>query len=244
MANRSIPQELAHLLRVDPARPLITQIWADGQRAELSARTFENNVAKAANLLQDEVEAQEDTTILIALPLHWQTSVWLTAAALTGSQACVLTDGMALPDVHFSAAFVDRSHAHITSACPVYGVSLHPLGLPEADTPGIDLAREVRAYSDVFSPYTAPQPGTSWLHLADGELSQTQALDAAAHVAESTGLGTDGRLLIHGEMNRRSILSLAAVPLATRSSLVICSDPDADIDQIMTTERCTAVLAT
>ena len=54
VASRSIPRELADLLRADPSRPLITQIWADGQRAELSVRTFENNVAKAANLLQDD----------------------------------------------------------------------------------------------------------------------------------------------------------------------------------------------
>ncbi|PBC79521.1 uncharacterized protein (TIGR03089 family) [Streptomyces sp. TLI_235] len=63
-ADARIPAELLHAyLRpgapdADPSRPLIT-FYDDstGERVELSAKTFDNWVAKTANLLQDELNA-------------------------------------------------------------------------------------------------------------------------------------------------------------------------------------------
>lgn len=63
-ADARTPVELLHAyLRggtpsVDPAAPLVTFYDdATGERVELSARTFDNWVAKTANLLQDELNA-------------------------------------------------------------------------------------------------------------------------------------------------------------------------------------------
>ena len=244
VAKQTIAQALADILRGDAARPLITQVWADGRRAELSARTFENNVAKAANLLQDDLDADGGTPLLLSLPLHWQTSVWLTAAALTGSNACVESSQDLPVGLTFEAAFVDRDHFQGTQAWPTYVVSLHPLGLPEGELPegGIDCAREVRAHSDVFVPFSNPEPDTSWLRLAGDELTQIQAIEEATDLATSIGLETGGRLLVSGSVTRTTVLALSALPLTLGASIVICADPDADQEAIARAEHCTAVL--
>ena len=110
MADFSIAKALASTLARDAARPLVTQVWTGGERAELSVRTFENNVAKAANLLQDEIESGPRSRILLQLPLHWQHSVWLTAGALVGIQIAT-SAGPHDSDVELLAAFVDEEHA-------------------------------------------------------------------------------------------------------------------------------------
>ena len=246
MAKQTIAQALADILRADAARPLITQVWADGRRAELSARTFENNVAKAANLLQDDLDADGGTSLRFNLPLHWQTSVWLTAAALTGSNACVVLNPDEPEGPMFDAAFVDRDHCGRTQPWPTYVVSLHPLGLPEGELPegGIDCAREVRAHSDVFVPFNSPDPDASWIRLAGDELTQLQAIDEAIDLARSLGLNNGGRLLISGSVTRNTLLALSALPLALGASIVICADPEPDQETIAQSEHCTAALTT
>jgi uncharacterized protein (TIGR03089 family) len=246
VAKQTIAQALAEALRRDAAQPLVTQIWADGRRAELSARTFENNVAKAANLLQDDLDAEPGTTLLLDVPLHWQVSVWLTAAALTSSRVVVGLDSMPNSTSHIDAAFVDRHHVDGSSDYPAYVVSLHPLGLPEGDIPtgGIDLAREVRAHSDVFVAFSSPDPQAPWLAFADDELTQIQAIDEAITLAEAIGLERGGRLLISGDLTRNSVLALSALPLAYGASIVMCADSDVDQEVIARSEHCTATIRT
>jgi uncharacterized protein (TIGR03089 family) len=248
VTRQPIAQALDALLRQDSAKPFITQIWADGQRVELSVRTFENNVAKAANLLQEEFDADAHTTFLLKLPLHWQASVWLTAVAMTGSSVrpVLASDSTSIPETpghEYAAAFVDRA-AHVDSVItPTYVVSLHPLGLPEGHTPPgtLDLAREIRGYSDVFIP-SIHGPDDVWLHLGDAQLSQQDALARAESLARSVGLDTGGRLLIQGAVNGDTVLAVCALPFSYRASVVICPESDADIEKIAAIERCTAVL--
>ena len=83
---------LAHLVASDPGRPRVT-VYDDtdgptrGERVELSARVLANWVAKAANLLQDDLDAGPGTTVRLALPPHWRTLYWAFAAWSVG--ACV-----------------------------------------------------------------------------------------------------------------------------------------------------------
>ena len=243
MADLSIANALANILARDGARPLITQIWADGQRSELSVRTFENNVAKAANLLQDDADAGPGSSILLQLPLHWQHSVWLTAGALVGTLVNSTLDIEQTAGTDPLAAFVDEPHAHQDFAFPAYVVSLHPLGLPSGDIPSgtIDLAREVRSFSDVFSAYEPVDAHTPWLQHGDEALSQGEAIERAMDLARSVGLEAGGRLLLSGTVGPSTILGLAAVPLALNAHVVVC-DVDADVDEIYRMERCTAAL--
>ncbi len=241
MADFSIAKALASSLARDAARPLVTQVWTGGERAELSVRTFENNVAKAANLLQDEIESGPRSRILLQLPLHWQHSVWLTAGALVGTQIAT-SAGPHDSDVELLAAFVDEEHADQGFDFPTYVVSLHPLGLPIGEVPGgtVDLAREVRSFSDVFSSYEIVTAQTPWLERDDSVLSQSDAIDQATDLARTIGLAPGGRLLLSGKVNPSTIVALAALPLALDASIVICG-PDVEIDVVAQTERCTAV---
>jgi uncharacterized protein (TIGR03089 family) len=243
VANLSIANALAGILARDGARPLITQVWADGQRSELSVRTFENNVAKAANLLQDDADAGPGSSILLQLPLHWQHSVWLTAGALVGTLVHSTLDIEQKTDTQPMAAFVDEPRAHQQFPFATYVVSLHPLGLPSGEIPSgtIDLAREVRGFSDVFTAYESVEAGTPWLQREDEVLAQGEAVERAIELARSLGLEPGGRLLVSGTVTPATILGLAAVPLALNASVVICA-VDADIDDISRTERCTAAL--
>ena len=244
MAELSITQALAGILAHDGARPLVTQIWADGQRAELSVRTFENNVAKAANLLQDDAEAGPTSSVIIGLPLHWQTSVWLTACALVGARVYPNASNLDTRGIEPVAAIVDAASAAESFTCPTYVASLHPLGLPGDSVPTgtIDLAREVRGFSDVFVPYVPSDATTPWLVFDDVELTQGDALDEAASLARSVGLEMGGRLLIPGSAVQTRYLALSAIALVMDASIVICADGNSDVDAVMNSERCTAIL--
>ena len=80
----TVPQLLAALAASDPGRPRLT--WYDdapgptrGERIELSARVLANWVAKAANLLVDELDIEPGDQVVIALPTHWRAAYWLLA---------------------------------------------------------------------------------------------------------------------------------------------------------------------
>ena len=85
MTASTVPDLITSLLRNDPVRPLVT-FYDDstGERVELSVKTFENWVAKTANLLQGELSADPGEHVALWLPAHWQTAVWVCAAAACG----------------------------------------------------------------------------------------------------------------------------------------------------------------
>ncbi|MEO6790855.1 MAG: TIGR03089 family protein, partial [Ornithinibacter sp.] len=83
---------LTALVASDPGRPRIT-VYDDtdsptrGERIELSARVLANWVAKAANLLQEELDAAPGSVVRLDLPPHWRTLYWAFAVWSVG--ACV-----------------------------------------------------------------------------------------------------------------------------------------------------------
>ena len=83
---------LHHLVTTDPGRPRIT-VYDDtdsptrGERVELSARVLANWVAKAANLLQDDLDVTPGSVVRLDLPPHWRTLYWAFAVWSVG--ACV-----------------------------------------------------------------------------------------------------------------------------------------------------------
>src|SRR5687767_11353023 len=76
---------LAGQLRRNGSRPLVTFYDdATGERVELSVATYANWVAKTSSLLQDELGLERGDTVLVDLPAHWLTPVWLGACWSNG----------------------------------------------------------------------------------------------------------------------------------------------------------------
>lgn len=243
MAPPTLPQALLDALAVDPARPLITWVGERGQRSELSVRTFENNVAKAANLLQDEAGA--GSRVVLRLPPHWQTAVWLGACAAVGAIAWLDGDDA---DPRVEAVVLGPGATASTAAPLTLATSLHPFGMPftTALPAGVlDAAVEVRAHGDRFTAYEPPSATTPWL--VDGDLEQTQAgaLDVARDLAAELGIADGARVLLRStrtSTDARTAVAILALPLATGGSVVLLTDPGADADELAATERCGAVV--
>ncbi len=244
MTLTTVPDALRSLLAGDAAQPLITYLGPDDVRTELSVRTFENNVAKAANLLRDDAGVSRDSRVALLLPLHWQASVWLGACALTGCEAWLDGDpedlavevGVVGPDA------LDRPRAPLQLA-----TALHPFGMPFTTPlpPGVlDAATEVRAHGDRFTPYEVITGDTPWLRLGDRTWTQSEALEDARRLAGSLGLGGGGRLLCARALDDVAALALLAVPLAIGGSVVLLDDSAGvvDAEAVAVRERCEAIL--
>ncbi len=225
---------LRDALAADPSRPLVTYVGPEG-RTELSVRTLENNVAKAAGLLRDGLDVQPGDSVDLLLGAHWQTAVWLGACWAVGAVACC-TRG----DAEVVLAFPERLTE--ASGADVLRVTRHPLGLPDGEAlpPGVqEAAVEVRAHADVFTPYQAPAAGDPALRCGGGELSAGEVMDAAAALADRAGLRAGGRLLVTAEAPPRElVLALLAVPLAAGASVLISG-----AGEVGAAEQVTAVLA-
>lgn len=238
----TVPDALAALLARDPARPLVTYLGPGGERTELSVRTFENNVAKAANLLRDDADLQPGAAVSLALPVHWQTSVWLGATALLGGVAWL--DGpVDDPEVEVAVLAPDRigdDRAPLTLA-----TALHPLGMPfrEPLPAGVlDAAVEVRAHGDRFAAYRPARGDDPWLRHAGRILTQSEALAEVAQVAAALGAAPGSRVLVTAGLPG-ALLALLALPLAADVAVVLLADPSADPAVVAGREGCATVLA-
>ena len=58
--------------------------FATGERVELSVATYANWVAKTASLLVEEADLERGQRLLVDLPAHWLTPVFLGAAWTVG----------------------------------------------------------------------------------------------------------------------------------------------------------------
>jgi uncharacterized protein (TIGR03089 family) len=245
MTALTVRAALASLLAGDAAQPLVTYLGADGARTELSVRTFENNVAKAANLLRDDADVTPESRVVLRLSLHWQVSVWLGACALAGCVAWIDGDP-ADPAVEVAVLGPDAlgsGRAPIT-----LGTSLHPFGLPftTALPAGVlDAALEVRVHGDRFTPDDDGTGGSAWLRLGERTWTQAAALADAEALAESLGLVAGGRLLCARAWDEVTLLAALAVPLTIGGSVVLVDAAgldDAAVAGVAERERCSAVL--
>jgi uncharacterized protein (TIGR03089 family) len=240
----TVPEALASALRRDPARPLLTHVGAGGVRTELSVRTFDNGLAKAANLLRDDADLQPGGVVAVALPVHWQASIWLGACALLGATAWW---GGATGDPGVEVAVVGPEGLGLAQAPLTLASSLHPFGMPfaEALPPGVlDAAVEVRAHGDRFAASYRPASDDPWLRLEDHAWTQSSALQAASDLAGSAGARTGSRVLLApAAAHDVAALALLALPLALDGAVVLLTDPGADPARVAEQERCDTLLA-
>jgi uncharacterized protein (TIGR03089 family) len=233
---------LRRALAAEPSRPLVTFYDdATGERVEFSVKTFDNWVSKTANLLVDGLGAEPGAKVVLALPLHWQTAVWLFACWSAGLTAVPVTAEDGIPaDADIVAAAPDRLDAALATGAEVVGLSLHSLGAPLAECPpGVtDYAIEVRAYGDRFGAAVSPDaPAVE----VGGENMTGAELVAAA---EALGLPDRTRMLTTvSYATREGLLSGLIGPLAAQGSVIICQNPDeAGLDRRISLERATAVI--
>ena len=128
---------LRRALAAEPSRPLVTFYDdATGERVEFSVKTFDNWVAKTANLLVDGLGAEPGARVALALPVHWQTAVWLFACWSAGLTAVPVGRGRRSRRTPTSwrrrrTGWTRRS----ATGAEVVGLSLHSLGAPLAAVP-------------------------------------------------------------------------------------------------------------
>ena len=180
-------------------KPFLT--WYDDhrdERVELSYRTFDNWVAKTANLLVDELGAEPGDRVGAALVDHWQTPVVLAACWRAGMGVVAIDPASPdQPTNSFAAAFVREEFLDATAAAldqttvvvltaDLAGRGRHDLGR------ALSYARAVPSMGDVFQ--GGPDPGDA---LTAGGETATMAglLERAAALADRTGLGDGDRLL-------------------------------------------------
>ena len=233
---------LAELLSRDPARPLYTFYDdATGERVELSVKSFENWVAKTANLLQDGLGTEPGDRIAVMLPTHWQGAVWMLAAWTAGlvvdldasSGASVLVTG---PETVQAAAGV--------GADEVVALSLRPLGggFTSALPKGVlDYGAEVPAYGDVFTPAAPTGPEQPLLTKDGRPLDGLQLVAAARARAEELGLHSGSRLLTGANpVAPDGYLDALLAPLVRLGSVVLVRNPDPGrVDRHAADERVT-----
>lgn len=225
---------LARALASDPGRPFVTFYDdATGERVELSVATFDNWVAKTANLLRDGLDAEPGDRLAVMLPTHWQGAVWM----LAGWTAGMVVDFDSAVNAEVIVSGPDTVDAAVAvGAREVVALSLRPLG-GSSTTPlpagVLDYASEVSSYADVFVP--------------DGSADTDPELVTAARTrATELGLDDGSRLLTDANPAAPGgHLDALLVPLAVNGSVVLVRNPDPErIDRHAADERVSARLLT
>ncbi len=231
----TLPERLALAMVTNRARFLVT-FYDDttGERIELSVATFDNWVAKTANLLHDGLGAEPGSRVGLLLPLHWQTAVWLMAcwaAGMVPAPQSTDADIVVVGPEHLEDAMASR-------AVDIVGLSLEPLARPlrEASPGVLDYAVEVPGYGDRFEPSRQPLADDPALEVDGRTFSHRDLVDSA-------GLRSGDRLLTSLAVDTiDGVRAAIAAPIAADASVVLCRNLDAQrLVKRMAAERVSAV---
>jgi uncharacterized protein (TIGR03089 family) len=213
-------------------RPLITWYGAGpGERVELSWKTFENWVAKTANLLVEELGVAPGDRVAILLPAHWQAPVVLAACWLAGAAA--VPAGAVPTQPRCRVAFVHEdllaaALQHLPAGAPrptLVAITADLLGRGAGDLGGaLPFARAVPGMPDHFDgegrhrraeALLPPGPdGRGW--------SQGELLAGAARLGERIGLSSADRLYSGlGLETAAGVNAGLALPLAAGAGVVL-----------------------
>jgi uncharacterized protein (TIGR03089 family) len=230
---------LRRALSADPSRPLVTFYDdATGERLELSVKTFDNWVAKTANLLLDGLAAEPGARVALALPAHWQTAVWLYACWSAGLVAVPVDAGEIPADADLVAAAPGRLDAAVATGAEVVGLSLHALGAPlDECPPGVtDYATEVRAYGDRFT--AAVDEDAPAVEFGGRAMTGAELVSAA----EGTPPGTRALTTV-SYATREGLIDGLVGPLTSNGSVIICQNPEQSrLERRISLERATTVI--
>lgn len=161
------PTELLHSFRtLNPTSPRLSWYGPDAERVEFSGRVLDNWVAKTANYLVDELDAEPGTVVALDVPLHWRSLVWLLATWAVGATASTTptrASAGAVPDI---VATTDPAGAHEQFAGAVPAPLIVAVALPalqmrwlgELPARTLDYSGDVRAHADEFFADDSPTP--------------------------------------------------------------------------------------
>jgi uncharacterized protein (TIGR03089 family) len=230
---------LQSLVRRDGGRPLLTFYDdATGERVELSRATYDNWVAKTANLLQDGLSVSTGDRVAVVLPAHWQTLVWISACWAVGAEVDPRVSDEAISVAVVGPGTLDIRAPHVVA------LALRPLGAPfrEPLPAGVmDYAVEVPQYGDRFTPYV-PVDGNAkaW---TDPPHTQAGLLRAAQDQAAAVGVPDGARVLVtRDRLNLDFVVDTLLVPLVTGGSAVLVRNAAPDQSARRTQERVTGAL--
>lgn len=220
-------------LKDDPGSPLVTFYDdATGERAELSAKSLGNWVAKTYSLLTDGLGLGPGDTAQLRLPVHW-----LAVPVLFGCWYAGLEVVTGRPS---SVAFADAtSLGSLAAADETYAISRRPMAQPDTPPAGAeDYTAAVRPMPDAWAG-VRPLAGPADPAL-DG-LSRAELAEAAGRRAAELGLAPGGRLLwTRPWQEPADWLAALLAPLAAGGSTVLVSSPDAaTLDRRASAERIT-----
>lgn len=213
---------LSHLLRADPTTPRLTVYnEATGARLDFSAQTLDNWAAKVGNMLIEELDLDEDSTIAIDLPVSWQAAVVVLGALAAGIE---VTFGQHEADAVFTTP--DRYETHQPTG-DVLLVSDDPFGRGIVESGGalpagtIDFGPTVRFYGDHF-------------------FAPTRALTDIVSPSENSD-----RVLSTGWSDEAGFITAVLVPLSSGGSAVVVAGltNSTRLDQIAAAEKVTRRLS-
>ncbi|MCX5382081.1 TIGR03089 family protein [Streptomyces sp. NBC_00083] len=243
-SDRTPADLLRSALAADPGRPLITFYDdATGERVELSVATFANWVAKTANLLQGDLNAEPGDRLALLLPAHWQSAVWLMACHSVGV-AVEIGGDPAAADLVVSGP--DTLDAALACTGERVALALRPLGgrFPQPPAGFADYAVEVPSQGDRFAPFAPVDPEGPALAVGETDLSAAELVARAREEAAALGLAPGSRLLSGLAYDSwEGLASGLYAPLAAGGSVVLCRNlgqlADGGLDKRAESERVT-----
>ena len=214
-----------------PSQPLVTYYdESSGERAELSAKSLANWVAKTHFLLSDELGLGVGDAAFVDLPAHW-----ISLPPLLGcwSAGLEVTTDPARAEVAFVAGVPDDAAAQlpIPSVPTSYAIAAGSAarGFAGATPPRgmLDYVAAVRPQADVWS--TVHPPASPDDPAIDGASRADVAAKAAARAGE-LGLERGARILTAREWHGPDDwIDTLLAPLAVGGSLVIVRGASADV---------------
>ncbi|MBK4145250.1 TIGR03089 family protein [Corynebacterium macginleyi] len=217
---------LAHLLNADAATPRLTVYdESTGARMDFSAQTLDNWVAKIANMLEEELDLEPDSTIVIDVPTSWQAAV-IALGSLAAGTTFEFGESTALADVVFTSPARYLAAQERQPQADIVLISDDPFGRGIIESGGdlptgaIDFGPTVRFYGDQYFGETQPLP----------------EVIAPPETAE--------RLLSTGWSDKTSFTRAVLEPLAAGGSAVVVAGlcPASRLDEIAANEKVTARL--
>lgn len=217
---------LAHLLNADAATPRLTVYdESTGARMDFSAQTLDNWVAKIANMLEEELDLEPDSTIVIDVPTSWQAAV-IALGSLAAGTTFEFGESTLLADVVFTSPARYLAAQERQPQADIVLISDDPFGRGIVESGGdlpagaIDFGPTVRFYGDQYFGETQPLP----------------EVIAPPETAE--------RLLSTGWNDKTSFTRAVLEPLAAGGSAVVVAGlcPASRLDAIAANEKVTARL--
>lgn len=240
------PTELLLDLRTkEPTSPRLTWYGSNSERVELSGRVLENWVAKTANYLVDELDAEPGTRIALELPLHWRSLVWLLATWAVGATAVTAHapgapfDAAELPHIVATAdpLAVQQQLAAATPAPLVVAVALPALAMRwtgELPPRALDYSGDVRAHADVFFADAQAAPGGVAWRCGDARISYAELLSGAAAAPAPQ------RVLLEARNGWADVVNGALQTWAAGGSVVLLQEGVAPSEHLRSMENVTA----